>query len=751
MKNLLKNSAFILLFAILATAATAQVAINTSGLPANSSAILDVESATKGMLVPRMKTSDMNAIVSPTNGLLIYNTTENAFYNFNGTSWTRLVSGSTGLLQDANKDTKVEVEKTANEDIIHFSTLGTEYFNMTHGRLNVLNTGNSVFIGNNAGANDDLLNRLNVFVGYSAGNSNTTGNNNTAVGSFAMVNNSTGRNNNAIGNNALLSNQGGKDNSAIGASALFFNTSGYSNMAIGTRALYNNVSGHNLVAVGDSALFNTGANAIGNVAIGSKTLYANTTGANNTSSGFEALKSNTVGSGNTANGFKALYANIGGGDNTAVGKTALGSNVSGVGNTAIGSEALTTSTDDFSNTALGARGMKMLSAGNHNTAVGADALSTIPSGSYNTAVGSMALYNSEAASGNTAIGFGALKINSTGSYNTAVGKDALSDNWEGEHNVAVGGSALSACPNGRGVVAVGDSALYGLIDSPPFLDQNTGVGYNSMHNTSDGWGNVALGCKSLVMNTTGDGNTAIGSSALYSNVAGVSNTAVGFQAMWASTSGSQNTMIGSDSHCAIGVNNATALGFNAYVPVSNRAVIGNTSVNSIGGYAGWTTFPSDRAFKRNVSENVPGLVFISKLRPVTYNVNVTAINESIMNELPGDKRTHAISAETDEIALKSIAEKEQVRYTGFIAQEVEEAARSVGYDFSGVDAPKNDKDYYGIRYAEFVVPLVKAVQEQQSEIQDYSGKIDRLEAQNAELMKMNIELLRRIEALENLK
>jgi len=51
--------------------------------------------------------------------------------------------------------------------------------------------------------------------------------------------------------------------------------------------------------------------------------------------------------------------------------------------------------------------------------------------------------------------------------------------------------------------------------------------------------------------------------------------------------------------------------------------------------------------------------------------------------------------------------------TGFIAQEVEEAAKRVGFDFDGVSAPENETDLYGIRYAEFVVPLVKAVQEQQ--------------------------------------
>jgi len=55
--------------------------------------------------------------------------------------------------------------------------------------------------------------------------------------------------------------------------------------------------------------------------------------------------------------------------------------------------------------------------------------------------------------------------------------------------------------------------------------------------------------------------------------------------------------------------------------------------------------------------------------------------------------------------------KEQIVYTGFAAQDVEKAAKSLNYDFSGVDAAKNNKDLYGLRYAEFVVPLVKAVQE----------------------------------------
>jgi hypothetical protein len=46
--------------------------------------------------------------------------------------------------------------------------------------------------------------------------------------------------------------------------------------------------------------------------------------------------------------------------------------------------------------------------------------------------------------------------------------------------------------------------------------------------------------------------------------------------------------------------------------------------------------------------------------------------------------------------------------------------------FSGVEAPQNDKDHYSIRYAEFVVPLVKAVQELTAKVEDQEKKIGTL-------------------------
>ena len=97
--------------------------------------------------------------------------------------------------------------------------------------------------------------------------------------------------------------------------------------------------------------------------------------------------------------------------------------------------------------------------------------------------------------------------------------------------------------------------------------------------------------------------------------------------------------------------------------------------------------------------------------------------------------------------------------TGFIAQEVEAAAKKVGFDFDGVSTPENETDLYGIRYAEFVVPLVKAMQEQQEMIdgqqevmQEQQEMIDgqqaTIEQQKNDFQKQLQLLLERIETLE---
>jgi hypothetical protein len=72
-----------------------QTYINNTGaaITQTASSILDLRSTTKGFLAPRMTTTERNAISSPATGLLIYNTSDNAFNFYNGTSWANFSSG----------------------------------------------------------------------------------------------------------------------------------------------------------------------------------------------------------------------------------------------------------------------------------------------------------------------------------------------------------------------------------------------------------------------------------------------------------------------------------------------------------------------------------------------------------------------------------------------------------------------------------------------------------------------------------
>lgn len=65
-----------------------RVGIGTS--TPSTSAILDVASTSSGLLMPRMNSGQMNAIVTPAAGLQVYNTDENCTFLYNGTNWRSL-------------------------------------------------------------------------------------------------------------------------------------------------------------------------------------------------------------------------------------------------------------------------------------------------------------------------------------------------------------------------------------------------------------------------------------------------------------------------------------------------------------------------------------------------------------------------------------------------------------------------------------------------------------------------------------
>ncbi|MBI9037237.1 MAG: tail fiber domain-containing protein [Bacteroidales bacterium] len=240
-------------------------------------------------------------------------------------------------------------------------------------------------------------------------------------------------------------------------------------------------------------------------------------------------------------------------------------------------------------------------------------------------------------------------------------------------------------------------------------DGNVAIGQGVMPFNSSGSFNVAVGMNSLYLNT-GEGNSAFGESSLVNSTEGNRNTAIGKHTMLTNVSGSYNTALGYNADVATeALENSTAIGNGSIVTASNQVRIGNSNVSSIGGQVDWTTL-SDGRFKTDIQENVAGLDFILNLRPVTYKLDKNSIDEFL-----------------DRDENEKTNEKAQIIESGFIAQEVEQAAKNLGFEFSGIDVPQNESDYYGLRYAQFTVPLVKAIQEQQKIIEELKARIEQLE------------------------
>lgn len=417
-----------------------------------------------------------------------------------------------------------------------------------------------------------------------------------------------------------------------------------------------------------------------NTFIGSIAGFSNTTGSANTATGEASLYFNNIGEYNSAYGNESLYSNISGNYNTACGALSLYFNTTGNYNIAIGYGAL------FSNTT----GMK-------NVTIGDNSLSSNTIGIQNVAIGSQALLSNTLGNKNTANGYQALYSNIGGIENTANGNQALFSNTAGIHNTAIGTQALFSNTYGGLNTAIGSSALFSNING----NYNTANGRYTLYRNTTGNSNMADGIGALSANTTGSLNTAIGSYSLTNNETGSNNVAIG--------QGS-GTAVGSPN-----IQNTISIGNNGILnAANNQAFIGNLSTGWIGGNVTWSTF-SDERIKTNIQENVKGLDFIMKLRPVTYYKSMDAITQ-----LTGNK-------ETPEYAGKHDADK--VLQSGFLAQEVEQAAKSINYYFSGVHVPENDKQLYSLSYSDFVVPLVKAMQEQQKMITDLQALIKTQQAE----------------------
>ncbi len=362
---------------LLATAVQAQnVGIGTAA--PDASAALDIASTGKGLLVPRLTQAQRAGISSPAAALLVYqiNGAQPGFWYNAGTAgapaWTFFnptadnlgnhtatqalnmqgqaltgtgasVGAAVGLGVRADGGLNIGQNVTGNNLYLGYlagqaNTTGTNnlFSGLSSGTANTTGS-NNLFSGSYSGFSN-TTGSDNLFDGVSSGQANTTGNDNLFSGSFSGASNTTGSYNLFSGFKSGLLNTTGYNNQFVGYQSGFANTVGNSNQFAGYQSGYSNTTGNlNQFAGYQSGYHNTLGS--GNYFAGYTSGYSNTTGNGNQFTGEQCGYSNTTGNYNYFAGYGSGYTNTGGSNNQFVGFVSGNNNTTGSNNWAFGYQA----------------------------------------------------------------------------------------------------------------------------------------------------------------------------------------------------------------------------------------------------------------------------------------------------------------------------------------------------------------------------------------------------------------------------
>ncbi len=359
-----------------------------------------------------------------------------------------------GLGNGNDEDLKLDLDNTANAGVFTSSTgltqltfsgiginttaasgyamFGTKYFYAS-------TTNDSIALGESAGRlyNGNAL--YNVALGFQAGYSATSSDNNMLMGYQAG-----------------FSGTSGSDNVALGYQALYTSTSSSGNIAIGRSAL--------------RSLNGSGATGSGLVAVGYDALYSNTSGTLSVALGHSAFRSNTIGNRNIGIGYGAGYWSTTGSDNVFVGQES-GVGVSGLttgfNNVAIGTNAFSAFTTASYNSVLGRSALGNNKTGNYNTAFGffastynAAATTTVAIGAYSSYGAGVAYANQ----GGTTVGYqSGYSFQTASHYNTLIGYNAGYNITTGQYNTYLGSFGnTGGVTTGSNNVLIGQDVRSGL-------------------------------------------------------------------------------------------------------------------------------------------------------------------------------------------------------------------------------------------------------------------------------------------------
>ncbi len=678
----------------------------------------------------------------------------------NTTGFSNVAIGKAALLNSVTGSNIVAIGDSALLNYENNSTSLTSLYgnNMAVGSkaLYTATTGTSNTAVGNQALYANTIGNFNAAIGNLSLQNNTTGSNNIAVGISSMANNITGYNNVAIGSRALLgNNSSGYANVAIGDVAMLANISGYGNSAVGNSSLTSNTIGINNVAIGSLAMLQ---NTIGsrNSSLGSNSLSSNSSGSKNVAIGADAMQRNKTGIENVAIGTEALLWNTDN-NNVAIGYRSLYLNTSGNANTAVGHLAQYSNETGSNNTANGSQALYNNLSGNDNTAFGRNALANITRGDFNTALGESALSSAALVNKNTAIGYksdapGILSTNAT-----AIGAHAIANcsncmvlgsvpglnGGTANINVGIGTTTpqtdLHLNPNGAGSILIGTNKYSGGYTNLEMGVNTQSNGYGFIQATksaginggdlilNQSGGNVGIGANTpqtdLHVNPNGAGSILIGTN---KNSGGYTNLEMGITSQSGGKGYIQSTNVSGTSYGDmhlnpsggyVGINLPT--GTTAFAPLDikqssiNRGLRLRNTYNS----NGW-----DIASNGTLNFYVGGLYVLEIGQDGSYNqisdqrlkTNVVKM-ENVLDKvmaLKPSKYQYINNNPTHKIS------------TGFLAQEIMPIFPELVSDFKHPTGDTTDNTvYHTINYTGFSVIAIKALQEQQQQIESLKAQL----------------------------
>lgn len=277
----------------------AQVGIGTNS--PDPSAALEVASTDKGFLMPRMTTAQREAITSPANGLMVFDTDTKTQWTFNGTSWTENTGGGGKFVDGASADIAYYPDRVG---------IGLDAFSMAHklfvrgvkdtdgtntaARIDAFYTGSGTSTAT-YGIGAVARNNGSGTVAYAIGsqgiiqNPNSSGGMTTAVGSYPQIYN----NNDMSYASAMIAenyNNEGTMTTGRGMDVGLINASGAS---IGTASLASFYASNDGSVTGDAYGLFIGGNVSGSVGGNSYGLYLSTPFSNVAGDAFALYSDNT--------------------------------------------------------------------------------------------------------------------------------------------------------------------------------------------------------------------------------------------------------------------------------------------------------------------------------------------------------------------------------------------------------------------------------------------------------------------------